>query len=972
MHACNSQVFLCHSVSQLPLNFAGSINQGLCPIRYKRPRNSRQCYRLLHRENYSTIVPGLLMSRRERLTKGKLVISVNAVSDSGQCPGQSMDNSEDFISRVLRTNPAELEIFDVKDGNLYTRPVKRSDRSSVSRPTGEGDKTKGVLDQVINKFRHIVKKVPRQETDAVIKTESKREDAKPVYLEDLLRQHRGQLYVPEEAFKFRVPDTDEFNTNFESLTQMSKEEFLKAAKKNQIKMLTSRTVLSLDRVPKYHNFIVEFKDPTKEKRAMSLTTEEAGVVLKEYSGPQREIEKLTSTAYVTIPSAVPDVAASALSSRVLLEISVLMTYAFYAMGGILLVPLYGGIILVATVVFPLLAPLFQTTGVLFQQFARTSVAVIVKITSDAIYLLLKIVSSESVKSVVSSLFYISFVFIGMGTLIKFTVVRRPTDFLDWDIWQSIEFSQSKPQARVEGTTGVKFEDVAGIGEVVEELRDLVTYLKNPGVYHQMGSKPPHGVLLEGPPGCGKTLLAKAIAGEAGVPFYQMAGSEFDELIVGVGAARVRDLFKRAQANKPAVVFIDEIDGLGMRRNDYEFGGNAGFGLERETTLNQLLTELDGFDTGKGVIFLGATNRMDLLDPALLRPGRFDRKVTIGLPDVQGCLEILKVHAKKVKLSPSVDLSFYAKMVTGWTGAQIEQLLQEAALMALRKRHKSILRSDMERAINRLTYGPEHPEVVVSPFLSRKAASEVGIALTSHLLRRLENALVEPCVSVSIVPTGTTLTRTTFELLDNEDAYNLETRPQLFHRLQVLLGGRAAEEVIYGRDTSTCSLRHLPDAAWLARKMISIWNLEGPLTVHGESAPWKCVPDIGGPVLTYEGSLYDDYLFYGKTLNHSLDSDIAVRTEKLLADAYHRTVKMLENHHAALAKSIYVINETWELRGEDLDLILDLYPASTPVHLIEEEENPGSLPSRDIRHDRPLQNVGQSDRSWKESVLNRSL
>ncbi|KAI7994439.1 hypothetical protein LOK49_LG11G02838 [Camellia lanceoleosa] len=261
--------------------------------------------------------------------------------------------------------------------------------------------------------------------------------------------------------------------------------------------------------------------------------------------------------------------------------------------------------------------------------------------------------------------------------------------------------------------------------------------------------------------------------------------------------------------------------------------------ERETTLTQLLIELDGFDTGKGVIFLGATNRMDLLDPALLRPGRFDHKIRIRPPNAKGRLEILKVHARKVKLSDSVDLSIYAQNLPGWTGAKLAQLLQEAALVAVRRGHNSILQSDVDDAVDRLT----------------------------------------------------TLSQVVFHRLDDE-SYMFERQPQLLHRLQVLLGGRAAEQVIYGRDTSRASVNYLADASWLARKIITIWNLENPMVIHGEPPPWRKRNKFVGPRLDFDGSLYDDYGLIEPPVNFNLDDEVAKRTEELMSDMYGTTVALL--------------------------------------------------------------------------------
>ncbi|KAL7122785.1 hypothetical protein ACP275_01G065600 [Erythranthe tilingii] len=542
---------------------------------------------------------------------------------------------------------------------------------------------------------------------------------------------------------------------------------------------------------------------------------------------------------------------------------------------------------------------------------------------------------------------IMLVFLTMVLLVRFTLSRRPKNFRKWDIWQGIEFSQSKPQARVDGSTGVMFNDVAGIEGAVEELQELVKYLKNPELFDKMGIKPPHGVLLEGPPGCGKTLVAKAIAGEAGVPFYQMAGSEFVEVLVGVGSARVRDLFKRAKVNKPSVIFIDEIDALATRRQGIfkestDLLYNAAT-QERETTLNQLLIELDGFDTGKGVIFLGATNRRDLLDPALLRPGRFDRKIRIQPPNAKGRLDILKVHARKVKLSDTVDLSSYANNLPGWTGAKLAQLLQEAALVAVRKGHSAILHSDLDDAVDRLTVGPKRVGVDLGhQGQLRRATVEVGTALTSHLLRRIENAKVELCDRVSIHPRGQTLSQVVFHRFDDE-SYVFERRPQLLHRLQVLLGGRAAEEVIFGRDTSRASVDYLADASWLARKIISIWNMENPMVVHGEPPPWRKRPKFVGPKIDFEGSLYDDYDLIEPPVNFKLDDDIAKRTEKLMHEMYEKTVSLLRQHNAALLKTVKVLIDQKEINGDEIDFIIDNYPPQTPTSLVLEERNPGSLP-----------------------------
>ncbi|CAM8915154.1 unnamed protein product [Rhodiola kirilowii] len=501
--------------------------------------------------------------------------------------------------------------------------------------------------------------------------------------------------------------------------------------------------------------------------------------------------------------------------------------------------------------------------------------------------LAKIYTFGGISSSLQLLAKILLLVLPMALVLRFTLSTRSKKFRQWDLWQFIEFSRSKAEARVDGSTGVKFADVAGIDEAVDELQELV----------------------RGPPGCGKTLVAKAIAGEAGVPFYQMAGSEFVEVLAGV------------------VLLVSEICSRELR----------------ETTLNQLLVELDGFDTGKGVIFLGATNRRDLLDPALLRPGRFDCKIKILPPNAKGRTQILKIHAGKVRMSNTVDLSSYAQnlpgmllesafVITGWTGAKLAQLIQEAALVAIRKKHKEILQSDMDDAVDRLTVGPKRVGVDLGhQGQCRRATTEVGVALTSHLLRRHEDAKLESCERISIEPRGQTLSQLVFHRLD-EESYMFERKPQLLHRLQVFLGGRAAEEVIYGRDTSKASVNYLADASWLARKIITIWNLENPMVIHGEPPPWRKKVRFEGPRLDFEGSLYDDYGLIELPINFNLDDDqVAKRTEELLRQMYDKTVTLLCNHHAALLKTIKVLVDNKEISGAEIDYILDNYPPQMPIN-----------------------------------------
>lgn len=951
----------------------------------------------------------LIPKERRHLAKIHASSSSTTNTDESKKSSQySKEKSEDYISRLLREKPSEIEQKFLIGDKFYTSRERENLKASVQKRIKNAfSKLASKLvpidiqfqGRIRNGLSELTSKLLSKDIQETRESEEKQHGASsgdidneipsnPVYLKDLLRQYKGELYVPEEAFKFHTSEMVEFNSILGTLPKMHLEDFLKAMRANQIEMLTSRAVQNPEGVYVYRDFIIDLKEPPAEKSSqrkkwtIHLSEEEAQAVLGEYSGPQREVERLL-TPYVVPPSVMPHPVASSISSRVMIELTMItsvVTAAAFMVGGLLSAMVFAvtGLLAVIAIdfVWPLVFSLLKAVSVLFLMCAKEVWNILVTVGSMGGLLgrypkISVFLASGGFWAMLQAAFYIVIIILAMTVLIRFTIVRRPKDFRKWDIWQAIAFGQSKPQARVEGSTGVMFKDVAGIDDVVGELQELVRYLRNPELYNKIGTKAPHGVLLAGPPGCGKTLLAKAIAGEAGVPFYQMAGSEFVEVLVGVGAARVRDLFKRAKVNKPSVVFIDEIDALGAMRqaltdqsSEEEYDAGA---QERETTLNQLLIELDGFDTGQGVIFLGATNRMDLLDPALLRPGRFDRKIKVSPPGAKGRLEILKVHANRVKLSPTVDLSVYANNLPGWSGAQLAQLLQEAALVAVRHGHDSILQSDMNKAVDRLTIGPERKGIEqISPFLWRRATAEVGIALASHLLRRLENACVESCNRISIIPCGDTLSRTIFNRID-EEAYIFERRPQLLHRLQVMLGARAAEEVMYGHNTSSISLRYLSDASWFARKIISIWNLENPMVIHGEAAPWKRVPGFIGPPLNFEGSLYDDYGFYEGPLNYNLENDIVLRTGKLVNDMYQNIFTLIHHYHAALAKAVYVLMEMQEITGDDLEVIIDQYPADTPVHLVEEEENPGSLPPRDgVQQMVPLGTSDSSAISWKKT------
>ena len=386
-----------------------------------------------------------------------------------------------------------------------------------------------------------------------------------------------------------------------------------------------------------------------------------------------------------------------------------------------------------------------------------------------------------------------------------------------------------------------FSDVAGVDEAKEELKEIVEFLKNPKKYQRLGGRIPKGVLLLGPPGCGKTLLARAVAGEANVPFFFMSGSEFVEMFVGLGAARVRELFQQAKEKAPALVFLDEIDTIGKGRSGVM---GAGFGAhdEREQTLNQLLVEMDGFDSSKGVIIMAATNRPDVLDPALVRPGRFDRQVVVDPPDLRGREEILRVHARGVALDPAVELRMIAARTPGFTGADLENVVNEAALLAARREKNSVTMEELEEAIDRASMGLERKSRVISDREKvRVAAHEMGHALVAHFCENLD-----PVHRVTIVARGTaalglTMTRPL------EDRY-MATEPELKDMLAFAMGGRVAEEIVFG-EASTGAQNDLEKATQIARAMVAEYGMSdkvGPLSLGRDdpNAFWQ-QPKISG-------------------------------------------------------------------------------------------------------------------------------
>jgi cell division protease FtsH len=407
----------------------------------------------------------------------------------------------------------------------------------------------------------------------------------------------------------------------------------------------------------------------------------------------------------------------------------------------------------------------------------------------------------------------------------------------------MSFGRAKPRVVNKETPVVTFGDVAGLDGFVEEIQEIKEYLSNPARFQAMGAKIPKGVLLFGPPGTGKTLLARAVAGEAGVPFFSISGSDFVEMFVGVGAARVRDLFEQAKATAPAIIFVDEIDAVGRQRGAGLGGGHD----EREQTLNQLLVEMDGFDPKTGVVIIAATNRPDILDPALLRPGRFDRQIVVDRPDLVGREAILNVHAKDKPFAQDVDLSVFARRTPGFTGADLANVMNEAALLGARRDKKQITTAELEEAIDRVMAGPEHKSRLITASEKRIIAyHEAGHALVSHLLPHSH-----PVHKISIIPRGRALGFTL--TLPTEDRY-LVTKSELMDEIAMIFGGRAAEEIVFG-DITTGAQDDIDRASRIARQMVCEWGMSslGPLALgHRDHQPFlgkeiQSVPDYSDRV-----------------------------------------------------------------------------------------------------------------------------
>jgi cell division protease FtsH len=461
----------------------------------------------------------------------------------------------------------------------------------------------------------------------------------------------------------------------------------------------------------------------------------------------------------------------------------------------------------------------------------------------------------------------------------------------------LQFGKSKARQVTKDQPKTTFQDVAGVDEAIEELAEVKEYLENPIKFQAMGAKIPKGVLLFGPPGTGKTLLARAVAGEAGVPFFSISGSDFVEMFVGVGAARVRDLFEQAKTNAPAIVFIDEIDAVGRHRGAGLGGGHD----EREQTLNQLLVEMDGFDTKAGVILMAATNRPDILDPALLRPGRFDRQVVIDRPDLEGRRAILAVHARGKPLDPDVELDVVARRTPGFTGADLANVLNEAALLAARRERRAITTSELEEAIDRVLAGPERKTRLIGEREKRIIAyHEAGHALVAHVL---PNA--DPVHKISIIPRGRALGYT--QTLPTEDRF-LVTRSAMIDELAMLLGGRVAEEMVIG-DITTGAQNDLERATKVARGMVTEYGMSdtlGPLTLGQPQ---------GEVFLGRDFATHPDY-------SDQVAFEIDTEVRRLIDEAHDEALEILQAERPKLDEIAAALIERETIDKEDLIRLLE--------------------------------------------------
>lgn len=454
----------------------------------------------------------------------------------------------------------------------------------------------------------------------------------------------------------------------------------------------------------------------------------------------------------------------------------------------------------------------------------------------------------------------------------------------------------KSRARMTNTSNVTFKNVAGLQEEKEDLEEMVDFLRNPQKYTSVGARIPKGVILVGPPGTGKTLLAKAVAGEAGVPFFSISGSDFVEMFVGVGASRVRDLFEDAKKAAPCIVFIDEIDAVARRRGTGMGGGHD----EREQTLNQLLVEMDGFGVNEGIIVMAATNRVDILDPAILRPGRFDRKVAVGRPDVKGRVEILQVHSKEKPLGEDVDLARVAKTTSGFTGADLENLMNEAAILAAKENRSYIRQSDIDRAFVKVGIGAEKKSRVISEKEKKITAyHESGHAILFHVLPD-----VGPVHTVSIIPTGVGAAGYTMPLPGEDEMFN--TKGRMLQDIMVSLGGRIAEEIIFG-DVTTGASQDIKHASKIARAMVTQYGMSEKVGMIDYSSD-------------------DDEVFIGRDFGHvraysdEVTASIDAEVKRIIDECYEKAKNIILEHRDVLESCTALLIEKEKIGQEEFEAL----------------------------------------------------
>ena len=504
---------------------------------------------------------------------------------------------------------------------------------------------------------------------------------------------------------------------------------------------------------------------------------------------------------------------------------------------------------------------------------------------------------------------------------------------------AMSFGKSKARMLNKGKNKITFKDVAGVDEACEEVSELVEFLKDPKKFQKLGGKIPKGILMVGAPGTGKTLLAKAIAGEAEAAFFSISGSDFVEMFVGVGASRVRDMFEQARKNTPCLIFIDEIDAVGRSRGHGLGGGND----EREQTLNALLVEMDGFDTQEGIIIIAATNRPDVLDPALLRPGRFDRQLAVNLPDVRGREDILKVHAKKVKLAKGVDLSIIARGTPGFSGAELANLLNEAALLAARTDKKSINMAELEEARDKVRWGRERRSMAMTDEDKKITAwHEAGHALLNVLLKKCH-----PLHKVTIIPRGQALGATMS--LPKEDVLNRQSK-EMRETIAMTMAGRIAEEIVTG-DLSTGASSDIKQATGMARAMVTQWGMSDKLgmVLYGDS---------------------DDYVFLGKeisqnkTYSEQTSQQIDAEVRRLIDEGYQLAKKLIEDNRDKLDLIANALLEHETLDGkqvEDIVLTGKFTPTAPPPDVDPPSGADAGTPAPDVpESDKPKLDDGLGD------------